>query len=263
RRAGIVVEDRSTIHARPNALTDVRQAPTPDLLLVTVKAYDTAPAADAARPIVGPATRVLTLQNGLGNAEALRARFGDRVLAGVTSHGVTFVEPGRVRHAGSGYVRIGAPWGAPFDDVLDAFRGGGIEADRVDGVWGEIWAKVAVNVAINPATAITGLPNGEMLRAPGLAWVLEAAAEEAAAVAEAVGVTLPPDDLVVRAREVAQRTATNKSSMLQDVERGRRTEIDALCGEVVRLGREHAVPTPVNATLLALVKGIERTTIAG
>lgn len=261
RRVGLEVQGQTTLLAKPAALTDVKQAPTPDLLVVTTKAYDTAAAARAAEAanVVGPKTRVLTLQNGLGNAEALHARFGARVLVGVTTHGVTFVEPGLVKHAGLGYLRLGSPWGAPVDDVVEAFASCGLNAERTKDAWGEVWAKVVVNVAINPACAITGLPNGALLQARDLAETMERAAEEAIAVAEAAGVLLPVDDLVERARDVARRTADNKCSMLQDVERGRRTEIDALCGEVVKFGREHAVPTPVNATLLALVHGIERT----
>lgn len=262
RQGALVVEGKTTLVAKPHAVTSLKAAPVPDLLVVTTKAYQTASAAREAEAanVVGPRTRVLTLQNGLGNAEALHARFGDRVLVGVTSHGVTYVGPGHVRHAGQGYLRIGSPWGAPVDDVVAAFVEAGLNAEKVHDVWPEVWAKVAVNVAINPTTAITGLPNGALLRDRDLAELMDKAAEEAAAVAEAAGVALPPEDLAVRAREVASRTAENKSSMLQDVERGRRTEVDALCGEVVRLGREHGVPTPVNATLLALVHGIERTT---
>ena len=262
RRQGLLVTGRTELHARPAALTDLRQAPTPDLLVVTTKAYDTARAAAAAENarVVGPATRVLTLQNGLGNAEALHARFGDRVLVGVTSHGVTFVEPGHVRHAGLGYLRLGSPYGAPVDDVVEAFAACGLGAERAADVWGEVWAKVVVNVAINPATAITSLPNGALLQARELAEVMERAAEEAVAVAEAAGVRLPPDDLVARARQVAERTAENRSSMLQDVERGRRTEIDAICGEIVARGLARGIDTPVNMTLTALVKGIEEST---
>ena len=136
-----------------------------------------------------------------------------------------------------------------------------LEPEVVDEVEGELWAKVVVNAGINPVTAITGLPNGALLRFPFLTSLMMRACEEVVDVAKAAGVRLPDDDLFLRARRVAELTAANKSSMLQDVERARRTEIDAICGEVVRRGRAAAVDTPVNETLLALVKGVEATTV--
>ncbi len=262
-RAGLAVEGRTTSIARVAAVTDVASAPIPDLVLVTVKSYDTAAAATDAARLLGPSTLVLTLQNGLGNVEALAARVpAPRLLAGATTIGATLLEPGRVRHAGTGYLRLGSPSGnrEAAARACAALSVAGLSPEVVDEVEGEIWAKVVVNAAINPATAITGLSNGALLEIPALKDLLARAAEEAIEVARAEGVALPPDDLVVRALRVAELTAPNKSSMLQDVERGRRTEVDAISGEVVRRGVAVGVDTPVNRTLWALVKGIESTT---
>lgn len=262
---GLEVSGKTTLHARPRAVTRPEARP-PDVLLVTVKAYDTRRAAQEARALVGPRTAVVSVQNGLGNVEALADAFTDRqVFAAVTTHGVTFVEPGHVRHAGVGYFRVGSPFNehARAEELTGLFRGVLPDAEHSPRIVGELWAKVVVNAAINPLTAITGLRNGALLEVPALRDLMQRAAEEAVDVARAEGAPLPEDDLAMRARRVAELTAQNKSSMLQDVERGRPTEIDAICGEVVERGLRRGVDAPVNLALRALVKGIEESTRRG
>jgi 2-dehydropantoate 2-reductase len=261
---GIEVEGATPLRARPRAVTRARDAPAqPDLLLLTVKAYDTRRAAAEMRPLVGPGTDVVSLQNGLGNVEILAEAFDERqLLAGVTTHGVTFLEPGRVRHAGTGYFLVGSPFreDARAERLAALLRGAGLDAHSTPRIAGELWAKVVVNAAINPLTAITGLRNGALLEVAALRETMARAAEEGIDVARAEGAPLPEDDLFARARRVAELTASNKSSMLQDVERGRPTEVDAICGEIVRRGAKHGIDAPVNLTLRALVKGIEEST---
>jgi 2-dehydropantoate 2-reductase len=260
---GLRVSGKTELLARPRAVTSAKEAPVPDLLVLTVKAYDTKQAIRDLRPLVGARTDVLSLQNGLGNVEALADAFDDRqVLAGVTTHGVTFEAPGHVRHAGVGYFLVGSPANehARAEKAAALFRAAGIDAQATPRIVGELWAKVVVNASINPVTAITGLRNGALLEVPALRELMQRAAEEAIDVARAEGAPLPDDDLVARARRVAELTAANKSSMLQDVERGRRTEIDSICGEIVQRGLARSVDTPVNLTLRALVKGIEEST---
>lgn len=267
RAHGLRVSGKTELHLPAGALHAVERAqdaPPSDLLLLTVKAYDTRRALQEARPLLRGATRVVSMQNGLGNVEEVaEAAEERRAFAAVTTHGVTFVEPGHVKHAGVGYFRVGSPYNehAVARELAELFRGAGIaDAEANDRILGEVWAKVVVNASINPLTAITGLTNGALLEHPHLARLMERVVEEAVDVARAEGAPLPEDDLLVRARRVAQLTAANKSSMLQDVERGRQTEIDAICGEIVARGAARAVDTPVNATLLALVKGIELST---
>jgi 2-dehydropantoate 2-reductase len=233
-----------------------------DLLVVLVKAYDTAGALAWAKGAVGPYTVGLTLQNGLGNAEALAGVLGpDRVLAGTTAQGATLLGPGRVAHGGNGPTRI-APWtpgGAAaleVERVAALFNRAGLAASTAADARPLLWAKLAVNCAINPLTAILRVTNGQLLERPDARRLMEAAAREAGAVAAACGVRLR-EEPVAQAIAVAGATAANRSSMLQDVERGRRTEIDAISGAVARLGAEHGVGAPVNATLAELVRALE------
>ncbi|HEV8360216.1 MAG TPA: ketopantoate reductase family protein [Candidatus Thermoplasmatota archaeon] len=267
RAAGLRITGATQLVARPGVALSGAEASTPDVLMLTTKAYDTQRALRDARPLLGPHTAVLSLQNGLGNLEHVRAAAGDVLaLGGVTTHGVTFVEPGHVHHAGVGYTKVGgvSPAALPLArELAEALTGAGLATDATDRIEAEIWAKAIVNAGINPLTAITGLPNGQLLEQPGLKALLEAVVAEARDAALAAGVALPEGDLVERARMVARMTAPNKSSMLQDVERGRRTEIDSLCGAIVAAARGAGTSAPLNAALLALVRGIESTTRVG
>lgn len=260
---GLRVSGKTELEARPKAVREASEAAVPDLLLLTVKSYDTEKAIQQARPLIGEQTLVMSVQNGLGNVERISRHIDPRrVLAAVTSHGVTFVEPGHVRHAGAGYFLVGSPSGQheTATRIAKLFAETGLEVHPTDNVVGELWAKVIVNASINPITAITGLTNGHLVTNASLRELMQRAGEEALDVARAEGVDLPPDDMLVRARIVAEMTEFNKSSMLQDIERGRQTEVDSISGEIIQRGLVHAIDTPVTLTLRALVKGIEETT---
>jgi 2-dehydropantoate 2-reductase len=119
-----------------------------------------------------------------------------------------------------------------------------------------LWGKLVINAAVNPLTALLDIPNGELLNRPYAPEVAAALASEAASVAVAKGISLPYPDPVLATEAVAQRTALNISSMLQDVRRGSPTEIDAICGAIVQAGEQTGVPTPVNRTIWQLVNGL-------
>lgn len=234
----------------------------PELVVVTVKSYQTEQAVKDMAPYIGKDCHVMSFQNGLDNLERLTGIGGERLLVGLTSHGVTFIDIAQYRHAGSGDTVVGDVSGGAPDmaaEVAHMFTEAGIVTRVADEIRTEVWSKAAVNAAINPATAITGLRNGALLVQEGLTRVLEDAATETALVAQARGVELEVEMAVERVKEVASLTADNRSSMLQDVERCRRTEIESICGAIVRYGETAGVDTPVNRALLALVKAIEST----
>ncbi len=236
----------------------------PELVLVTVKSYDTPSIIPDLRKIIGSETILLSLQNGLDNEEQLRSAFPENVIVGSTiCHGVTHEKPGIVYHAGFGDTVVGS-----FEsenqkiarEISKIFTEIGIETQLTDNICGELWAKVAINASINPITAITGLKNGWLLREPTLEQLLEETCQEVLTVCESTGVTIsydPKGDILTRTKRVVERTADNKSSMLQDIEKGKRTEIDSINGAVVRVGEKHNVDTPLNRTLTTLVKAKE------
>lgn len=231
-----------------------------DLALCLVKSYQTPVAAARAAALLGPTAPVITLQNGIGNLEQLAAVVGaDRATAGTTAVGATLVAPGVLRHAGPGVTWLARPpaHAAVIDALADRLTHAGLDVRCVADATGLIWGKAAVNAAINPLTALLGVPNGFLADDPDARRVLVAAAREAQAVAQALGITLPYDDAATAAMAVARATADNRSSMLQDVQRGAPTEIDAICGAIGRAGAAAGVATPLNDRLLALVQARE------
>ncbi|MGQ9582667.1 MAG: ketopantoate reductase family protein [Thermoplasmatota archaeon] len=235
-----------------------------DLIILTVKAYNTESAMRDIVPYIREDTMVLSLQNGLDNVETIRRvmKKEGHILAGITSHGVMRAEDGHIVHAGAGETVLGdVVWTerGRVESVAQMLNSVGIQTRTTQNICGEMWAKAIVNAGINPITAITGLQNGYLLRVPALTALLERTCSEAMMVAEAARIRLPPCNIIEKTKDVARKTAENKSSMLQDIERGRRTEICSINGYISEVGKRHGVDTPVNSTLTALVKGIEET----
>jgi 2-dehydropantoate 2-reductase len=243
RRNGICIED-----ANGTGIADVDaefyDAPVPpaDLAIILVKSWQTPRLAGRIEKHLKPGGAALSLQNGLGNIEAL----GGRVFTGVTFEGATLINPGHVARRGSGSTHIAAP-----EYVLELFRRAGFEAFKCEPEKAEslVWGKLAVNCGINALSALYGVRNGELLKQPGASVLMGKAALECAAVARARGVEFPYDDPVAEVRETARRTAGNMSSMLRDVLRGAPTECDAINGAVVREGKRLGVPVTVNEAL--------------
>lgn len=247
------------------ASTDPKDASKSDLVLICVKAYNTkAAVAPLASTLADGSARILTLQNGIGNIELLVDAFGEeRVWGGITSQGATALGPGYARHAGRGDTIIGAfkPENEKkrLDDVAGIFNDAGMPTRIEENVQSVIWSKLIINVGINALTAITRLRNGELLKHPETELLMKQVVEEAVALSEARGVKLVFDNPLERVRNVAECTAGNISSMLQDVNAKRKTEIDQINGAVAQYGMEMGVPATVNQALTNIVKTIEKT----
>lgn len=231
-----------------------------DVALVLVKSYQTERAAQWAAQILRPAGIALTLQNGLGNLDKLAAAVGaERAAMGVSMQGATLLGPAHVRHGGNGptTLAITPATESRLRQIAALFQQAGFETHLTDDVRGLMWGKLIINVAINALTAILRVPNGVLAEQPDARAIMAAAAGEAAQVAEALGITLPYADPVARAVQVAQMTAANRSSMLQDILRGTPTEVEAINGAIVKIARELGISTPVNETLWRLVRVVE------
>ncbi|MEW6566604.1 MAG: 2-dehydropantoate 2-reductase [Chloroflexota bacterium] len=255
---GICLETNGATQTAPVRVTsDPAECRDSTSALVLVKSYQTARAARQLKECLAPDGVALTLQNGLGNREALEQALGaGRVAQGVTTCGVTLLGPGHARLGGEGITYLAThPRLAPLAGLL---RCAGFQIEETEGVASLVWGKVVVNAAINPITALLRIRNGELLEpARSGAWrVAREAADEATIVARQSGVRLPFESAEAYVAEVARRTAANRSSMLQDVERGRPTEIDAISGAVVAAGERLGVDTPVNRTLWDLVRSL-------
>jgi len=258
RSDGLRITGVEALDVAPAATTDATGA-SADLALVTVKAYDTEVAARTLA--TGDYGAVCSLQNGMGNEETLAGAVDAPVLAGTATYGARLVDPGHVEWTGRGTITLGA-W-RPADDVVtaeriaEAFRAAGLDAEATPDVRRRLWEKLAVNAAINPVTALAGVENGALTTDP-LADLARTAAVETAKVARADGTDLGEETATAAVATVARETARNRSSMLQDVTRGRRTEIDAINGYVVGRAAATGESVPVNRTLAALIRGWER-----
>lgn len=239
--------------------TAVRTLAPFDLALVLVKSYQTESAAQRFAPFLTAGGLAVTLQNGLGNREALAAVLGAaRTGVGTTAQGATLLGPGHVLHAGRGPTYLGDSGHVLIAPLAELLNAAGLETQLTTAVDSLMWGKLAVNAGINPLTALLGVPNGYLAEHPQAKAVMQAAAEEVAAVAQAHGIALPYPSAGARVLDVARATARNHSSMLQDVERGAPTEIDAICGAVVAHARAAGVAVPLNAQLLDWVHGREQ-----
>ncbi|WP_458208513.1 ketopantoate reductase family protein [Haladaptatus sp. NG-SE-30] len=257
RESGLAVDSEFDFRVWPDATTDGTDLRA-DCAIVTVKAFDTA---DAARQLTtGEFDTVLSLQNGMGNEETLAEHLSCPVLSGTATYGAVLTEPGFVECTGIGEVVFGAREGGesePARRVGRAFADAGIETVVADDMPRRLWEKLAVNAGINPTTALARVENGALLTGDAHRIAADAA-RETARVARAEGVELTDEDAVTVVEIVAEATAANTSSMHQDMDDGRRTEIEAINGYVVARGRELGVETPVNRTLASLVSAWER-----
>lgn len=243
-------------HVAVTAAEDAAAIAGAHLVLVCVKSSDSEDAADRLRPHLAPGALVLSLQNGIDNAERIARRLPDaRVLPAVVYVATEMAGPGHVRHHGRGDLVVGA--GDRTGEIAEVFGGAGVPVRVVDDVRVGLWAKLAANCGWNALSAVTQRPYGWLHEVEGVPRVVRDVLAECRAVAAAEGLTLPgslEDDVL----GLAATMPDQRSSTAQDLARGRRSEIDHLNGYVARRGDELGVPAPVNRALTATVVAIER-----
>lgn len=247
---GIAVEDEDGVwSAKPELVTSVPAGV--NLVIVMTKAYATG------RLRFPPDVPILTLQNGLGNVETLCSMVGSaRVLVGITSEGSTLLGEGRVRHAGVGATRLGAWTSNDPEPAVNALRKAGFDVEATEAPGQLVWEKVAINAAINPLTAILNVPNGALLEIKEVRQLMRDLVVEAAKVASTEGYRFS-QSLVESTEDVCRKTASNISSMLQDIRAGKPTEIDAISGEILRRAQLASLPAPRTRVVYQLVRGLE------
>ena len=264
RSRGLIIQDTAgNRQSLPVPITDdPSQVGVADLLLVFVKCYHTEAAVRNARSVVGPDTTVLSLQNGWGNGPRIAGIVGrERVVLGVCYHSATVIAPGHVLHAGQGKTFIGEFDGSPtprLQRLVNTFHDAGIAVDASGQVLREIWSKLALNVATLPTSSTIRVTADHLLDTPGMQDLMQALLREVVAVAQAQDIAL---DFAERWETITnllrQLPPGTKGSMLQDVENGRRTEIDVMCGAIVEAGQRLGIATPFNCAMVALLKALE------
>lgn len=268
-RDGLSIEDAATgqvtlVH--PKASADPAAVSGSDVMIIFVKSTQTEEAAAAFRTFAKPGTIALTLQNGLGNEAILRKYFGDSgTAAGVTSQGATFLGPGKIRHAGKGPTHMAMADGdqSKLKGLADALAAAGFEIHVDKDVAGMIWSKLIINVGINALTALLNLKNGQLLDHEDVKAIMADLVKEAVAVAKARGAHLTYEDPLATVYNVSAATGANFSSMLQDFQKNRQSEIDFMNGAIVREAKALGIAVPVNETLARLVRTMDKIHVSG
>jgi 2-dehydropantoate 2-reductase len=258
---GLNINGKTHLHVKLSAVESVKDVPiSPNLILLTVKSYDTEIAIKHTVPLIHDETVVVPLQNGLDNIEKIEHIVDkDRIVAGVTTHGAIFSNPGVIRHTGKGKTFLGELDGTlskRLENIVRIFNEAGIETQVSDDVVKEIWAKAIINSSINPLTAFFNCKNGYLLENPLLQKIVEAIGEESTHIAQAEGIKLTSPDMIQRTKEVIRDTANNYSSMLQSVQQRKKTEIDSINGKLITIGRQHRIDTTLNKILVELIKSL-------
>ena len=233
-----------------------------DLVIIATKAFDVEAAARSSVSLIGPGTVVQTIQNGLGSPEAAAPILGeDRIAVGVVGgFGASMRGPGHAHHNGLEMIRFGAFKGLPTHRLRASaaiWQSSGFTVSLFEDIQRMVWEKLIMNVTFSGTTCTTGLTIGGVMADPNAWNVALGCAEEAIAVAGAIGVRMGVGDPIGHIKALGSKIPNARPSMLLDHDAGRRGEVDAINGAIPRLGRTCGVPTPVNETVVAIIKARE------
>ncbi len=261
KKSGLVIEDKTQLNVKINAEESVdRITSFPDLLILTVKSYDTESAILEARKIISKDTIVLSLQNGLDSVDKIK-KFVDckKIIAGVTTHGAFFYKPGFIKHTGKGTTILGELNGQKTKrivNIVDTFNGIGIETIVSKNIIRDLWTKAIVNSSINPLTTFFQCKNGYLLKNPILEKLVEKVCMESTNIANTDGLNLSYDEMFEKTKEVIRNTSENQSSMLQSFKKGKKTEIESINGKLVEIGRKHDIDVSLNEMLIYSIESL-------
>jgi len=261
RANGLRVEgDRGETHIHPVQATDDPATIGPvDIVLFGVKLWDIESAGQQIKPLIGPDTGVIPLQNGIDASDRLIPILGvAHVMAGTVSISATIAEPGVIRQTGTFMALTFGERDGTASPRAKAFhalcQGAGFDAILSDNIAVPIWSKFVLLAAVSGATALSRLPLGFLRDDPDVFWLIDNIMRETETIARAEGVELPIDIIAAQTRMIRSTPPQGRASMAVDLSRGNRLELPWLAGKIVELGRRHGIPTPVNATIFAALK---------
>jgi 2-dehydropantoate 2-reductase len=258
-KSGLTIEGKTKLNVNISSYCTVDNINfTPDLIILTVKSYDSESAIMQAWNIINNDSVVLSLQNGLDNIDKIK-NFLDKknIIAGVTTHGAFISKPGIIKHTGVGITVLGE-----IDDnktkrifeISKIFNNSGIQTTISDDIIREMWLKAIVNSCINPITALFHCKNGYLLENPILEKLIEKICQESIKIACANGINVSYEELIKKTKKVIRVTSENYSSMLQSIFYNKKTEIDSINGKLVEIGKENNVDTIMNEILVYSIK---------
>jgi 2-dehydropantoate 2-reductase len=255
----LIIKGKTNLKVKINAKETVDDLKfKPDILILTVKSYDTEHAILQVKNIISENTIVLSLQNGLDNIDKIRKYISfEKIIVGVTTHGAFFSKPGIIRHTGEGITIIGELNGKKTKriiDIVNCFNKAGIETNFSENIINEIWYKAIINSSINPLTAIFECKNGYLLKNPVLENLLNKICEESSNIARADGIDISYKIALEKTKDVIRKTSENYSSMFQSFKKDGRTEIKSINGKLVEIGKKHNLETLLNESLIYTIE---------
>ena len=257
-RNGLKIKGKTNLTIKIQAETNIKNIHVePDLLILTVKSYDTEKAIKQAKSIIKKNTIVLSIQNGMDNIDKIiKNIYSENIIAGVTTHGCIFLQPGIIKHSGIGKTILGDIKGRSSKKIVEVFNKSGIKTKTSKDIIREIWVKAIVNSSINPLTAFFNCKNGYLLRNPILENIVEKICYESTNVANTLDLDLDYDDMILETKKVIKDTSENFSSMLQSIKMGKKTEIKSINGKIVEIGKKKKIDVYLNELLVFLVKSL-------
>jgi len=257
---GLLVKGKTKIKKKILAFENIKNISSPDLLIISVKAYDTKKAISQAKKLVGKKTVVMSLQNGLDNIEKIQKYVSlDRIIVCTTTHGAIYSKPGVINHTGFGKTIIGLPGDGDKNklvEIVKNFNDAGIKTVASDDIIRELWIKGIINSSINPLTTIFNCKNGYLLENPILEKLVEKICKESTNVACSYGLNLDYTEMIMKTKEVINDTSENFSSMLQSHKKGKKTEINSINGVILKLGKKNDFNVFLNDFLVYLVNSL-------
>jgi len=263
KKHGLKITGKTKTTVKIPAIDSIKQVTfLPDVIILTVKSYDTEIAIKQAKPIIGKDTIVLSLQNGLDNIGKIKQNVDQRqITAGVTTHGSFFSKPGCITHTGLGQTILGELNGEKTEcikKINSVFNEAGIDTTISTDIVKEIWVKAIVNSCINPLTTFFQCKNGYLLENPVLENMVDKICNESTMVAKNEGVDLSYQNILEKTKFVIRDTGENYSSMLQSFKRGKKTEIDSINGKLIDAGKIYGLDMSLNKILIHLVKSMNK-----
>ncbi len=261
KKSGLIIRGKTNLKVKISAeTTSGKFSYTPDILILTVKSYDTESAIIQVKKIIKPNTIVLSLQNGLDNIDKIKKHLlSEQIIAGVTTHGATFSSPGIINHTGIGSTIIGELNGVITErlkKIVNLFNKVGIETITSKDINKEIWVKAIINSSINPLTTFFQFKNGYLLKNPILKNLVEKITEESTTIANAYRIKITYEDMIKKTKNVIISTKENYSSMLQSFKKGKKTEIDSINGKIVDIGKKHNIKPFMNEILVYSINSL-------
>lgn len=257
----IIDQEKFTINSNDDEINS-KWKKSCDLILICTKSFSTLNASKIAKNLISKNGSCISIQNGIGNENIISSILGfEPVLGGIITHGANKKDSTTINWAGQGEIIIGKMpltkiSNEVIDEITELLNDVGLNASNVQDIRLNLWSKLAINAAVNPLAAICGVKNGELLN-PQLFECASSAMFEVLNVARGVGIEVPSNfEMLDTLTQILNSTKENKCSMLQDIMKGKKTEIDSICGEVIRKAEEIGIQTPINSTLLAIISEI-------